>query len=96
MAWAVRGSNPGRSKGLFPVQNFQIGCGYRGSFLGVNRPGREVNHILASSAEVKNKWRYTSGLGTCLHGVDTVTQCQNPRRRYSGYHHANLKSLMFV
>jgi hypothetical protein len=29
-------------------------------FLGVKRPGREADHSLPSSAEVKNAWNYTS------------------------------------
>jgi hypothetical protein len=32
----------------------------RGSFLGLKRPGREADHSLPSSAEVKNAWSYTS------------------------------------
>jgi hypothetical protein len=34
---------------------------YRRSFLGVVRPGREVNHSPPHSTEVKNEWRYNSG-----------------------------------
>jgi len=30
--------------------------GTSGSFAGVKRPGREANHLSASSAEVKNAW----------------------------------------
>jgi hypothetical protein len=30
------------------------------SFPGVKRPGREINHSPTASAEVRNKWRYTS------------------------------------
>jgi hypothetical protein len=33
---------------------------YRGSFLGGKAPGREANHSLLSSVEVKNTWSYTS------------------------------------
>jgi hypothetical protein len=36
----------------------------RGSFEGVKRQEREVNHTPPSSAEVKNKWSYTSTLPT--------------------------------
>jgi hypothetical protein len=68
--WAVRGSKAGRGKRLFPVQNLQTGCGYRGSFLGVNQPGREDNNLPTSSSKVKNEWSYTSDLRTCLHGMD--------------------------
>jgi hypothetical protein len=32
--------------------------------------GREVNHSSPSSAEVKNKWIYTSSHSVYLHGVD--------------------------
>jgi hypothetical protein len=34
--------------------------GYRGSFPGVKRSGREVDHSCPSSAEIKNEWSYTS------------------------------------
>jgi hypothetical protein len=36
--------------------------GTRGSFPGVQRPGREADHSPPSSAEVKNAWSYTSTL----------------------------------
>ena len=39
--------------------------GHRGSFTGVKRPGRELNHSSPSSTYVKNEW--------CLHGVDRKT-----------------------
>jgi hypothetical protein len=35
---------------------------------GITRPGRETDHSLPSSAEVKNAWSYTS-TSQCLHGV---------------------------
>jgi hypothetical protein len=34
--------------------------GAKGSFPGVKRPGREADHSLQPSAEVKNAWSYTS------------------------------------
>jgi hypothetical protein len=37
--------------------------------LGVKRPGREANHSLPSSAEVKNAWSYTFTPPIRLHGV---------------------------
>jgi hypothetical protein len=46
--------------------------GYRGSFPEVpevKQPMREVGHSPASSAEVKNKWSYTSASLMYLHGV---------------------------
>jgi hypothetical protein len=43
--------------------------GIRGSFLGVERSGREANHPLPSSAEVKNAWSYTSTRPVRLHGI---------------------------
>jgi hypothetical protein len=36
---------------------------------GVKRPGREVEHTPPSSADVKNKWSYTSAAAMFLHGV---------------------------
>jgi hypothetical protein len=44
--------------------------GYRRSFPGLIRSGRDVNHSPQSSAEIKNEWRYTSSPLICLHGVD--------------------------
>jgi len=32
--------------------------------------GRKVNHSPLSSAEIQNKWRYTSITPTCVDGVD--------------------------
>jgi hypothetical protein len=34
--------------------------GTRGSYCGVNRWGREAEHSIANSADVKNTWLYTS------------------------------------
>jgi len=53
MGWTVRGSILGRR--LLVIR-------YRGSFPGVKRPGREVNHSSPSSTEVKNKCNYASAL----------------------------------
>jgi hypothetical protein len=62
-------SNPAREKKFFSSQNC-LDClralpsfllsGYRASFTGVKRPGREVNHLVAASAEVKVDWKYSS------------------------------------
>jgi hypothetical protein len=41
-----------------------------GSFPGVKWQGRETDHSLPSSAEVKNAWSYTSTPPICLHGVE--------------------------
>jgi len=38
---------------------------YRNSFRGIKRPGRETEHSLSSSAEVKNAGSYTS-TSTCF------------------------------
>ena len=43
--------------------------GYWGSFLGIKRPGCEINHSLRSSAEVKNKWIRTFADPICHHEV---------------------------
>jgi hypothetical protein len=37
--------------------------------LGVKRPGREADHSIPYSAEVKNAWSYTSTPPVRLHGV---------------------------
>jgi hypothetical protein len=44
--------------------------GYRGSFQGLKRPGREVNHPPPSSAAVKNEWRCTSAPPIFFNVVD--------------------------
>jgi len=44
--------------------------GYRGSFPGSKRPGREVDHTPPSSSECKNEWIYTSTTTVILHGVE--------------------------
>jgi len=44
--------------------------GYRGSFPGLIRSGRDFNHSPQSSAEVKKEWSYTSSPPLCLHDVD--------------------------
>jgi hypothetical protein len=44
--------------------------GNRGAFLGIKRPGREVDHSSPSRAEVKNEWSYTSTFPIHFHGVD--------------------------
>ena len=36
--------------------------GYRGSFLGIKQPGREVDHSLPFSAKVNNEWSYTANV----------------------------------
>jgi hypothetical protein len=43
--------------------------GIRGSFQGVKRPGREDDHSLPSSAEVKNVWGYALTPPIHLHSV---------------------------
>jgi hypothetical protein len=65
----------GRSGLLIPARakradRLWVQSSHRGSLPGVKRPGREVNHSLPSSAEVKNEWNYTSAPHTCLLGVD--------------------------
>jgi hypothetical protein len=40
---------------------------YWGTFLGLKRPWREVNHPHPSSAKVKNEWICTSARPLCLH-----------------------------
>jgi hypothetical protein len=52
--------------------------GYRGSFPGVKRPQREVDHSSPSSAVVRNEWSYTSAPPICLHGMDMDNSTFNP------------------
>jgi hypothetical protein len=54
-----------------------------GSFLGVKRPGREVDHSPLSSDEAKNEWSYISTPPIYLNGVNrdsfTFTLSTNQR-----------------
>jgi hypothetical protein len=79
MGWAIGGSNPDRVKGFISSANRPgqlwgppslILNRYRGSFQGVKRAGREVDHSPPSSAEVRNEWSCTSASSRCLDGVD--------------------------
>jgi len=40
----------------------------RGSFFGINRPGRGSECLTISSAEAENEWRYTSTPLVCIQG----------------------------
>jgi hypothetical protein len=44
--------------------------GYRDSFPGVRRSGREANHSPPFNAEIKVEWSWSSAPSTSLHGVD--------------------------
>jgi hypothetical protein len=44
--------------------------GYWGSFPGVKRPRRGVDHSPTSSAEVENEWSCSCAPRVCLHGMD--------------------------
>jgi hypothetical protein len=77
--WTVRGSNCGRSKRFYPSPkrpdrlwspSSLIFNGYRGSYPGVKRPGREVKSSPLFSAKVKSEWRYTYTATICLYSVD--------------------------
>jgi len=58
MGWTVQGSNPGGGEIFRPIQpgpgahpaSYTMGTG---SFPGVKRPGRGINHTSPSSDEVK-------------------------------------------
>jgi hypothetical protein len=67
------GLNPGRSQRcacqLWGLTSLLFD-GYRGSFLGLQWPGGEVNPTPPSSAKVKHEWSYTSSPPMCLYGVD--------------------------
>jgi hypothetical protein len=60
MDWKVRGSNPGEARFSATVQNgpgahpasYTMGTG---SFTGIKRPGRGIDHPPTSSAEVKER-----------------------------------------
>jgi hypothetical protein len=46
--------------------------GYRSSFPGIRRSGFEINHLLPTSAEVKNEWSYTSAVQGKLYILSKV------------------------
>jgi hypothetical protein len=47
-------------------------------FPAVKQPGREVDHLLPSSAKIKNEWICTAAPSVCLHDVDR-DKCIFPR-----------------
>jgi hypothetical protein len=75
----TRSSNPGRGKGfscppifwdrLWGLHSLLFSA-YRVSFKGAKGPGREFNHSSPYSAEVHNKWGYTSTPPIYLHVVE--------------------------
>lgn len=65
----LQGSTPGGGRRYFysprcPVRFWGspglLFSGYRGSFVGGERPGHEADHSPSSWAEVKNRWSYNS------------------------------------
>jgi hypothetical protein len=61
------GIYPDEGRGFYVIQTVYTRSGvhpasltYRGSCTGVQQPGREIDHSRSSSAEIKNKWSYTS------------------------------------
>jgi len=78
-SWTIHSSNSCRGNSLssFPTcldhlwgaPSFLFSVN-RGSFLGLKRPGSDVDHSPASSAEVKNAWICISTPPLCHHGVD--------------------------
>ena len=63
------------------LHNVHTGCGHYsivfngnwGSLQGAKRPGGEINHLITSSAEIKNEWSYTSKPSILLHAVDKTS-----------------------
>ena len=66
MGWTDLQNRPDRLCGPLSLQ-FN---GYRGYFVGVERPGREIDHSSSSSAEVKKEWSCTPIPPIRFHGVD--------------------------
>ena len=91
--WTVRGSNPGRARFLAHVQtgpgahpaSYTVGTG---SFTGVKRPGRDVDHPIHLASRLKKEQSYTSTpflglralfygeLFTCLYGTEGLKRTQ--------------------
>jgi hypothetical protein len=62
-------SSPNHPQQLQVPHSLQFnGC--QGSFSGVKRPKREVNHSPRSNAKIKNEWSNTSTPPICFHGTD--------------------------
>ena len=73
---------PGRAQEMFLVHITQTDCGAHLPFCSVGtgfhfrrirRPGRQVEQVLQSRAEVKNEWTYTSVTPVCFRGMDGGT-----------------------
>jgi hypothetical protein len=54
---------------LLPFYSMGTGAHFRR----VKRPGRQVEHVLPSRAEVKSEWTYTSVRPLCFRGMDRGT-----------------------
>jgi hypothetical protein len=72
---------PVGARDFSPFQNVQTGSGAHppsyssskwGSFLGVNRPGRDVGHWSLPSAKAKSDWSHTSAPHICVRGANRV------------------------
>jgi hypothetical protein len=63
---------------------------------GVKRPGREADHQLPSSFEVKNEWIYTSASSIRLHGVDEVIFTFTSIIKFQFVQHAESRALKLV
>ena len=68
-AGAIDFSYSNRPHLLWDPSSLLLG-GCRVSFLGVKRLGRDVDHSLPSSAEVKHEWSCTAGHLACLRVMD--------------------------
>jgi hypothetical protein len=64
----VRISSPNRPDRLRVPSSLPFN-GYRFSFPGINRPGRDADHSPLSSTDVKNEWSCTCNPPTRLHGM---------------------------
>jgi hypothetical protein len=71
----ISDSNPGRSKIFVFSETSRPALGptqppmYVGSFPGIKRLGREVDHSPTPNAGVKNAWSYTATPPISLHGM---------------------------
>jgi len=75
----VRGSDLGRSNRYLFSKTFRPAVGPNlppikwvpGLFLGVQRPGRKINHSTLSGVDVRYGWSHASTPPLCLHGMDS-------------------------
>jgi hypothetical protein len=88
MGWTICVSIPSKNTNFFssPKRSNRVPLATYSMRAGTTFP-RKADHATIYSAEVKNKWNYTSTAPTCLHDVD--------RKNLTFYHDAHKKNFTF-